>query len=267
MQIQLLDLPSIRSPINYPGGKRRSWKLFKELLPSKVERIISPFCGGAALELRCASNGIPVLASDASEPLINFWKHYQKDSNELIDIVLDLFPLSWEETTNIYENQLKINYRNVDGKLISPMERAAYYLLMNRQSFKGLTLAAKPQFSYAECNANVPLFKKLRNWNNSNISFQHCDYKDALESALPSDFVYLDPPYVGHENLYACEFDHREFYEVVRKLDNQWILSYKEDPLIFDLYQDYRIVKYKLIHLIGPKSGAKIGQELFISNF
>ena len=263
---------SNKSPLHYPGGKARAWNKFKEFLPSNVTILVSPFCGGCAIELNCAVNNIDVIASDRVEPLINFWQQYQKDSNALMDQVIEWFPLSYEEGLVFYENQLQSGCKNIKGDILSDLERAAVYLLLNRQTFRGNTLTQKSQKKLHR-DLNVDTFKKLKglyNWYNPNITFIHSDYKDTIEE-YEGQFMYFDPPYVDYEHVYGTKddkknkFDHKGFHDRIAALNNQWILSYKKHDLIMELYKDFRIIEYNFSHTHGSK-GAKDVTELFILN-
>lgn len=268
---------SYKSPLNYPGGKRKTWKYFKEVFPSNIEILVSPFCGGCGLELLCASNNIKVIASDFSEPLINFWQYYQKDSNALINRALKLFPLSYEETRSFYLNQLEHNCKSIEGNVLTDFERAVIYFLINKQSFRGIGLAQSPQKTNPQGVANKQLIESNKGWYNPNITFLHNDYKNILDQ-YNGNFMYFDPPYVGAEHFYGSNisgrntFDHKEFRNKITSLNNQWILSYRKHDLIVDLYKDFRIVEYNFAHHYRGKGtklsyGAKQVIELFIMNF
>ena len=262
---------SNKSPLHYPGGKARSWKHFKGLLPNNVGTLVSPFCGGCAIELNCTINNIKVIASDRVEPLINFWQQYQKDANLVIDQAIEWFPLSYEEGINFYENQLRPNCKNLAGKVLNDQERASIYLLANRQNFRGLTLVQTPQKKLHR-TLSIETFKNLKcNWYNPNITFICSDYA-AIIKQYEGQFMYFDPPYVNTEYVYGTKadkntkFDHKKFADKISNLSNQWILSYRKDDLIMDLYKEFHIREYKFSHVHGAK-GAKDVTELFITNY
>ena len=273
----LINNFSHETPLTYPGGKKKTWKHFKHILPNNVTTLVSPFCGGCAIELACASNGIKVVASDFSEPLINFWTHYQKDSKKLIDLATKLFPLSYEETRFFYLNQLQPDCQSVTGKQLTDFERAAVYFLINKQSFRGIGLAQSPQKATPEGAATKELVESYRDWYNPYIIFYCSDYKDILEQ-YEGNFMYFDPPYVGTEHFYGDNtsgkqtFDHKEFHQKISNLSNRWILSYKKHDLVMELYKDFNIVEYSFAHHYRSKEtestyGAKKVTELFIMNF
>ena len=271
-------LLSRRSPLVYPGGKSKVISLFKPYLPDKTTKMVSTFMGGGAIELYCAARGIEVIASDNFEPLANFWKHFIEDPNKIVDLALEVFPLNQEQRGYYFNIGLQPEQKNYYGIQYDNWERAALFLLMNRQSFRGWTLAYGHGKNYNETCANKEIFENLRSWNNPNISVSHSDYKPAIKKH-EGTFMYFDPPYVEKEECYGWQkednpvFDHVEFRDQIAGLDNKWILSYLKHDLIMDLYKDFKIVEYQQKFTINYRKNVETGlkveptTELFILNF
>ena len=260
---------SNRSPLMYPGGKSRSFKTFKHYLPTDVKEMVSPFIGGGGIELNCAARGIKVIGFDNLEPLVNFWRFFLMDPSALMDKVLELRPLTYEERHYYYTISLKAGENDFSGQPYSDFERAALFLLINRQSFRGWTLVAQPARKYDEPSIAVDLLRKFKDWHNPNISVAQSDYKATLDR-FDGTFMYLDPPYVDKEHFYGSKqsnnsFDHEEFAHRVTKLSNRWILSYIKHDLIMEMYKDYRIVEYN--HRASIGGSVKPNTELFIMNY
>src|SRR6056300_2017559 len=57
--------------IKYQGGKSKELPLIKELLPKQFERVVEPFCGGAAVSFGL---GYPALLSDINKSVINLYQ-------------------------------------------------------------------------------------------------------------------------------------------------------------------------------------------------
>lgn len=278
MQMELdigYPLLSKKSPLMYPGGKTRAWKIFEPHLPKGVTKMVSPFIGGGSIELNCAARGIKVNASDNFEPLVNFWQHFISNSNEVIDTVLSIFPLDFEQKKYYFNSGLKPNQRNHHGIVYDDLERASLFLCLNKQSFRGWTLAQGPTKNYSKGSANVTLFEKFKDWYNPNIVVNCKDYRDVLDQDKDT-FMYFDPPYVDKEFFYGWKknnadkdsiFDHYEFKDRISKLKNRWILSYLKHDLIMDLYKEYKIVEYQQNYTIKIKKNTEPNVELFIMNF
>ena len=266
-----LGVPTISSktPLMYPGGKTRLWSTFKSYLPDGTTEMVSPFIGGGSLEIRCAAHGIKVTAFDLFEPLVNFWKYFIDDAESLINKVLSVFPLSFEEKKYYFETGLQPNQKNYSGNLYTDLERAALFLCLNKQSFRGWTLSQNQCKGYLEASANPELFEKLKTWNNPNIVVDQSDYRSVIDK-YDGTFMYFDPPYVEKEHYYGWKknqlgFDHHFFCDRISSLKNKWILSYVKHDLVMELYKDYNILELSWAYTIHQNT--KPNTELLIMNF
>lgn len=268
MQIQLLDLQDVRSPLKYPGGKIKLWPTFKEYLPSDITTLVSPFIGGGAIELACTGRNIQVFSSDNNEQLVNFWQQFLKDSSSVIGVVKDLYPLSLDAQYHYYNNQIRPSCSNMDGKTLSNIERAAVYLCINKQSYRGWGLNSPPTKFHQKYRDDY--FDQFIGWKNNKITVVLSDFQDVIHDRNSSTLYYLDPPYVGKENFYGDKkdkptFDHERLSELLRSLNNRWILSYGDHPLVRSLYSGYDMIEPKWSYSIQP-TGDRKSQELLILN-
>lgn len=270
MQIELLDLPkipSIKSPLGYPGGKRRSWNLLSEHLPRNLTHLVSPFMGGGSIELACTGKNIRVQGSDNFEPLINFWQNFLDDSKAVIDLVCSMYPLTFEQRLYYHSVKLEKNSAHPDGSIITDLERAAIYLCVNKQSFRNWTFAARP--SRYEVPVTIESFRKWETWQNAYLEVTCSDYVPIIENA-DGRFMYLDPPYVGKEEYYGVyedesEFDHYYLAELLHKTSSKWMMSYGDHELIRKLYKKFTILEPKWKYTVRRNSDST-SQELLILN-
>ena len=270
MQMELMSLPSIpdvKSPLGYPGGKRRLWIHLEPYLPSDLKELVSPFIGGGAIELACTGKLIQVEAADNFEPLTNFWQNFIKSSSDVVDLVLDLYPLSFNERMHYHNTQLKKNSIDIEGNLLSDFERSAIYFCINKQSFRAWGLARPP--SKCELLKSVDSFKKWKTWQNEYIQVKCSDYVPMIENAN-GRFLYLDPPYVNKEYFYGAykddsTFDHENLASLLHKTNSKWIMSYGKHPLIEKLYKDYTILEPQWKYTTRPNSDPT-SAELLILN-
>lgn len=270
MQIELFELattPNTKSPLGYPGGKRRLWKHLEPYLPHDLTHLISPFMGGGSIELKCTGKNIQVKGYDNFEPLTNFWKYFIRNSRDLIDQVISIYPLTFEQRLYFHKSQLKKGSADMEGLVLSDFERAAIYFCINKQSFRSWGLAAKPSKVEAKYSPNY--FTKLRSWKNQNIEVGNSDYAPIIENANGT-FLYCDPPYVEKEHYYGSRetkqtFDHENLSELLHKTDSKWILSYGSHPLIRELYKDYTILEPKWNYTVR-RNDDPTSQEFLILN-
>ena len=63
------------SPLRYAGGKSLAVGMVLELLPDRVNRLVSPFMGGGSVEIAVANElGIEVAAYDIFDVLCSYWQ-------------------------------------------------------------------------------------------------------------------------------------------------------------------------------------------------
>jgi len=61
------------------------------------------------------------------------------------------------------------------------------------------------------------------------VDFQCRDYREVLSETRAGDFVYLDPPYAGTKQRYSAEFENKDLFEELEKLNRKgvkWALSF-----------------------------------------
>ena len=229
----MLDLfhHSARSPLIYPGSKSRALHHIVPLFPKGLTTLASPFLGGGALEIACASMGMRVHASDAQEPLINFWRHALRDAGSIADAASLYIPMTQKRYGELYRG-----FPDMDDDF----ERAVVFYVINRSSFSGKTLASSSMGNGKEFNPRC--IQRLRSFASPRLHVECMDYRAALD-AHRDEFLYLDPPYpVDTPNYYGWNgslhrgFDHAELARILRQRDG-WVLSYNNVPLIRELYE------------------------------
>ena len=57
--------------IKYQGGKSKELPLIKEIMPERFDRVVEPFCGGAAVSFGLGNNSV---LSDINSDVINLYK-------------------------------------------------------------------------------------------------------------------------------------------------------------------------------------------------
>lgn len=63
------------SPLRYAGGKSLAVGYIIQLLPDNIKKVVSPFIGGASVEIAMAKElGIKVIGYDIFDVLVNYWQ-------------------------------------------------------------------------------------------------------------------------------------------------------------------------------------------------
>ena len=56
--------------------------------------------------------------------------------------------------------------------------------------------------------------------------------------------LYLDPPYIGTEDVYDQQFDHERLYQTIKNRD--FVLSYNDCDWVREKYSGYIISEYNV---------------------
>ncbi len=275
---------AISPVLKWVGGKRQ---LLGELLPlvAKVpyERYIEPFFGGGALFFSVLPKN--AIINDYNRSLMEIYEVIRDDTEDLIS------RLKIHEANHgkEYFYEIRGMDRRADYENLSPVERAARLLYLNKTCFNGLfRVNGKGQF-------NVP-FGRYKHPNIVNeeglcaaaaclreegITISSKDYREVLAQARPGDFVYLDPPYmpISASSSFTSYTDKGFSYEEQKALKEAcddlrnrgipFIESNSDSEEIRELYKDYDVRQVKArrsINSRGAKRG-KIDEVLILHGF
>jgi DNA adenine methylase len=246
------------SPIlKWAGGKRQLLEHLSPRVPGRMRRYVEPFAGGAALYLAIAD------VTNTSMHRV-FDEARLADANEDLVLTYRAIATSVEEVIRLletYEYREDVYYatRALDVAKLSPVERAARMLFLNRTCFNGLwRVNAKGLFNvpfgrYVNptiCDADAlraaaPLFARAQ--------ITCADFHDVLTDLGPGDFVYFDPPYAPVSETadftsYAKEGfgpgDQERLAHTFRSLAERGVLcmlSNADTPLTRALYEDFAV--------------------------
>jgi site-specific DNA-adenine methylase len=236
--------------------------------------LYSPFFGGGAVEIAWALRNPDgkVVARDAFEPLVNFWKHIRKGEGEQMSehIRKHYLPLE-KDTFYLLQNQLRAGMGN-------PFARACWFYVVNRASFSGATLSGG--MSPGATRFTERQLDKLATYKlPENIEIRKADSLTWLRRRTSKfgaarAFIFADPPYLlSNSKLYGDKgnqhegFNHQILSHYMRFLSgygSRWLITYNDSKRIRDLYAGYHFEpetwKYGM-------SADKDGAELFISNY
>jgi DNA adenine methylase len=270
----------MRTPFRYPGAKNR-------LLPVLMERL-SPhlscpgvtfsdlFVGGGSVLIKVAEEfpEIKLRANDFDTLMSSFWALVAEgnaEKDETFHTLIDV-PVTAERFWAL---------RGTEP--CGQVESAYYALFFNRTCFSGILKASpiggKKQESKwkVDCRYNADklhksyddLVKLLR----GRLTVSARPIADALrkETWLPSDVLYLDPPYyVQGPALYTEGMDtaqHNEMAHLLQTCKAQWVLSYDGAPEVRSLYLWANVSEVPARYCIkGKKKGWEEKVELIISS-
>lgn len=225
----------IPHPIPYQGSKRNLAADILRFFPQKIDRLIEPFAGSAAITIASAYyfKANKFVVNDINEPLINLW---DKIVNEPQTIIRDYHHI-WN---NQLGNEEEFYYQIRDS--FNQTKEPKYLLFLLAKCVKAaVRYNAEGNFNQSpdkRRKGRLPENMRFDILNVSNllkdkVTFHSLDYEKILDMATENDLVYMDPPYQGTAKnggfRYMEDLNHENFVISLYKLNTRnipFILSY-----------------------------------------
>jgi DNA adenine methylase len=225
----------IPHPIPYQGSKRNLAADILRFFPQKIDRLIEPFAGSAAITIASAYyfKANKFIVNDINEPLINLWN---KIVNEPETIIRDYHHI-WN---NQLGNEEEYYYQIRDN--FNQTKEPKYLLFLLAKCVKAaVRYNAEGNFNQSpdkRRKGRLPENMRFDILNVSNllkdkVTFHSVDYEKILDMATENDLVYMDPPYQGTAKnggfRYMEDLNHEDFVISLYKLNKRnipFILSY-----------------------------------------
>lgn len=259
----------------YQGGKSRELPLIRQLVPKEFDRVIEPFCGGAAVSFGL---GYTSLLSDINRNIINLYSVVADEK-----IYPDL-QVRVDEIKLLEHNDLEREFYaareviNQPWDCASSFQKALSYIVVRQLCFSGMErYNAKGEF-------NVPFghYKKF----SCNLSSEHHEYLkersffkcgsfvDLFDQVVSTDFVFIDPPYL--ERLGYTTGDgglklHSDLLDCLKVTKGQWMIIHSDHEFYREGYKNFNILErdFAYAQRFGKgkdHSGAKV-KHLYITNY
>lgn len=252
------------SPLTWPGGKSKQWRLIKEQLPKKkITIFFDIFLGGGSVLLNAIRDNLAFgyVGNDIDPYLINFW-NYLNDQHS-IDIPV---PKTFEECKELY----------------SKSNRQIKYFYDNNLNFSGLYNGTWTQKRF-EQNFNQSKFDKLKECNKllrkNNVEFLNRSFYDYnviyKYDNLVGSLVFLDPPYFYNQKSKLYKYTDMDFEKLknicdyISSVKGKFLLTIDNSPEVRELFKEYIIIEKEWKYTMSNtnKSNCKTGKELFIRNY
>lgn len=258
--------------LRWAGSKRKLVPYLVDYIPDDYGRYFEPFTGSSCLFF--AIKPKEAILGDINEELIHTYS-IVKTHPRLVARKAKSFP-------NTAEDYLAI--RNIHPLKLSPIDRAARFIYLNRFCFNGVYRTNKKGMF------NVPRGSRTGSIPNESF-FYRCstalksakliagDFNECLKNVKKNDFVYLDPPYTTTRKNTAGEYGPVSFkcYDIPRLLNCLYdihdkgaffLLSYNDsEELINSLSPSWRIDYIDVSrHIAGFSKYRKIVREIIVTN-
>lgn len=261
--------------LKWAGGKSSLLGHLTEFVPDKYNRYCEVFLGGGAFFFDIDPD--EAILADANAELIHCYQIVQQKPDDLI------------QALNGYRNEKSEFYRirEQNPKTLSPVNRAARFIYLNKTCFNGLYRVNRAgKFNTPFANNPTKRFVDEENLFLASVALKKakllcCDFAEIAEIfAKTNDFIYFDPPYLPVSeysdfkrytpNQFG-EADHTRLAETFRKLDKlgcYLLLSNSFHPKIKELYRGFRQEIVPAPRFINCKGGRRGNvNEFLIRNF
>lgn len=221
--------------IPYQGSKRKLAPLIGRYIPEDIDRFFEPFSGSAAMTIYAAHHRLArsFVIADSLEPIVDLWRAIVNEPERVEAEYRDL----WEGQTPdnpVYFNEVRERY-NEHGDPVELLylicrcvKNAVRFNSKGRftQSVDKRRLGMKPDKMASAVSAISYMLK-------GRVEFRTGDWLETTADAKPSDFIYMDPPYVGtsvgRDKRYHAQLDQEAVTEGLERMierDLRFALSY-----------------------------------------
>jgi DNA adenine methylase len=266
--------------VKYQGGKSRELKIITKMMPKEFNRIIEPFCGGAAVSFHY---GNPAVLCDTNWEIINLYRSLVDNQG------LRRLCARTSEMRKMEHNQLEelfyASRNDINSEFDEDREtnwgRAIAYITVRQLCFSGMErYNSKGEFNvpfghYQKFSCNLTFENSGEYWNMLRKStILHGDFEQALNLATESDFVFVDPPYLdrlGYHSGDGGDDLHSRLFSKLKDAPYKWMIVHSDHEFYRETYKDFHIMTkdFQYAQRFGKDknhTGAKV-QHLYITNY
>ena len=222
----------IPHPIPYQGSKRKIAKHILKFFPYRVQRLVEPFAGSAAVTIAAASYGKAsrFFLNDINKPLMDLWYAIINHPQEIAD--------EYERLWNEQKGREKVFYYEVRDRFNKTGEPALFLYLLARCVKASVRYNTQGEFNQSPDNRRKGRHPKqmredifaVSNLLKGRTELASRDYKEILQQVNEGDLVYMDPPYQG-----VCSSGDPRYFMGVRfeeLMDMLYLLNKRSVPYL-----------------------------------
>lgn len=260
--------------LKWAGGKTQLLEELLKRVPKSYNVYFEPFIGGGALYFAISPS--KAIIADINDDLVNVYNVVRDYPEELLNAL----------SRYVNEKDFYYEVRSQDQNKLSPIDRAARLIYLNRTCFNGLYRVNKSgQFNVPFANyknPNIIQTEKIMAASNTLNGTQvfHSSFEEVLVNAKKGDFVYLDPPYYP-KDVYSDfkrynkeqfhQNDHQRLADLYNELSDRGcyvMLSNSDTPFTRNLYKKWRVDTVYAKRMINSDS-SKRGEvtEIIVTNY
>ncbi len=258
--------------LRYHGGKFKSKHLLSFFPIAPISSYLEPFCGGAGLFWHLPVN-IERWLNDIDKVLIAHYREARDHPRRFKRRILGMAQ-KIKRADDLAEEFLvnRVNYKfNHDSYAYWFVNRSSFGCYTSQQRSNSATLSwnlirnGLAPFTPERLDFIIRTLRKVR------LTAWH--WRRAVESSPQDCFVYYDPPYHCHGQIYGYELtieQHEELASFLAKDTRLWLMTIGYSELSQRLYVGKswcrcRLREYK--KCATPQQCGQLGQELIICNY
>jgi len=213
--------------IQYQGSKRNLARQILQFLPKKINRLIEPFAGTAAISVAMAANQVThrFWLNDLNQPLIELLELAIEKPNE----IADAYSALWNEQ---HHNSVA-HYFEVRSKFNQTNDQKLFLYLLARCVKGSVRYNSQGLFNQSPDKRRKGTRPETMRKNIAGVSsllkgkckFTSLDYRDVLEQTQEGDFIYMDPPYQGvcetRDSRYLAGINFDDFVLALEQLNQK----------------------------------------------
>lgn len=228
-------MKNIPHAIQYQGSKRNLAPEILRYVPRRVDQLIEPFAGSAAISVAAAARGMAktYAINDLNQPLV-----------ELLRLIIE-HPV---ETAAFYERLWSkqhadslVHYYKVREDFNRAQDPRLFLYLLARCVKGSVRYNSDGFFNQSPDKRRHGTRPDTMRSNIFGVSallkgkthFSSLDYREILSKTKKSDLVYMDPPYQGvcgeRDSRYFSGISHNDFVDSLKDMDSRgiaYIVSY-----------------------------------------
>lgn len=213
--------------VQYQGSKRNLAKHILNFLPDRIDRLVEPFAGTAAISVAMANSRLSgdFWLNDLNKALIQLLELAVEQPNELADF----YSMLWNEQASDSVG----HYFDVRTRFNQTQDPKLFLYLLARCVKGSVRYNSAGLFNQSPDKRRKGTQPKIMRQNLVGLSyllrgkckFTSLDYRAMLEQCRRNDFVYMDPPYQGvcgsRDSRYLAGIEFDEFVSAIDRLNER----------------------------------------------
>ncbi|WP_010256645.1 DNA adenine methylase [Pantoea agglomerans] len=244
--------------LKWAGNKSRVMPALLAHLP-EGDRLVEPFAGSCAVMMN--TDYPAYLVADINPDLINLYRQIKEHTRPFIIVAASLFN---QNTTG--ESYYAVREAFNHDPSLPLLERAAYFLYLNRNGYRGLCRYNKRgEFNIPFGNYTEPYFPltEIETFAEKaqRATFICADFRETLRLTKAGDVVYCDPPYDGtFSDYHSAGFNKDEHHDLVSMLLNvsercPVVVSNSDTLYTRSILRDFNITSISVARSVGVAAG------------